>query len=93
MIRSQVKGRAVLSFLTAVAIALKEIDRTRHLPDVPDPYRRVEAEIQSFCLVLQEHQNLTDDEWRDLEGMRDVLRRLYDDADFVMLDPSTQTPH
>ena len=93
MIRSQVKGRAVLSFLTAVAIALKEIGRTQHLPDVPDPYRRVEAEIQSFFLVLREHQNLTVDEWRDLEGMRDVFRQLYDEADLVMLDPSMETPH
>ena len=62
MIRSQVKGRAVLGLFTAVAIALTENGRTRHLPDIPDPYRRVEAEIQSFFLVLQEYRYLTDDE-------------------------------
>ena len=93
MIRSQVKGRAVIAFLSSLAIALKGIGRTRYLPDVPDPYRRVEAEIQSFFLRSRVHENLTDDEWRDLEGIRDVLHRLYDDADLVMLDPSRETPH
>lgn len=93
MIRSQVKGHAVIAFLSSLAIALKGIGRTRYLPDVPDPYRRVEVEIRSFFLRSRAHEDLTDDEWRDLEGMRDVLRQLYDEADFVMLDPSMETPH
>lgn len=92
MIRSQVRGRAVIAFLSSLAIALKAIGRTRYLPDVPDPYLRVEAEIQRFFLVLRGHQNLTDEEWRDLEGIRDALRQLYHDADLVMLDPSKETP-
>lgn len=90
---SRVRSQAVVSFLCALSTALKGIDRTPQPRGPSDSFRRVEAEIQRFFLKLPEHENLTDEEWSDLEWIRDVLRQLYHDADFVMLDPSKETPH
>ena len=87
---SQISANAVHAFLSALAIALKTADRSRSPHEPRDLFLLVEAEIRQFFEVLPQHDNLTPTQLRDLALMQEILRGLYHDADFVMLDPKTE---
>ena len=89
----RISSNSVVAFLAALATALKSLAREAPSPESRDPFLRVEAEVQQFFLNYREHENLTDEEWRDLQQMQEVLRYLYHAAALVMLDPSKETPH
>ena len=85
-----VQATAVHAFLSALAIALKTADRSRSLHEPRDLFLLVEAEIRQFFEVLPQHDNLTPKQMRELDQIREILRGLYHDADFVILDPKTE---
>ena len=89
----QLSGYAVFAFLSALSIALKSADRTERPPERRDLFLLVEAEIEQFFEVHPAHENLTPEQMRDLQQIREVLRMLYHDADWVMLDPSESSAH
>ena len=83
-------GTTINAFLSALAIALKTADRSRSPHEPRDLFLLVEAEIRQFFEVLPQHDNLTPAQMRELAQIREILRGLYHDADFVMLDPKTK---
>ena len=87
-----VTGKAVVAFLSALSIALRRLDREAADPEATDSHRRIEAEIRQFFLHHREHESLTDRDWEDLQELCYVFHELYDYANLVMLDPSSETP-
>ena len=86
-------AQAVVAFLSALSIALKSAGQAASFPEPRDLFLLVEEEILGFFDQLQDHRNLTLEDLRDLTRMREALRGMYHDADFVMLDPSQETGH
>ena len=85
-------AQAVVAFLSALSIALKNAGQVAASPGQRDLFLLVEEEIREFFDHLQEQENLSLEDLRDLTRMREALRGMYHDADFVMLDPSGETP-
>ena len=90
---TKVSGHAVVAFLSALSIALKSAGQASASPGQRDLFLLVEEEIREFFDHLLEHENLRLEDLRDLTRMREVLRGMYHDADFVMLDPSREPEH
>ena len=84
---------AVVAFLSALSIALKNAGQAAASPEPRDLFLLVEAEILEFFDHLQDYRNLSLEDLRDLARMREALRGMYHDADFVMLDPSQEPEH
>ena len=84
---------AVVAFLSALSIALKNAGQAAASPEPRDLFLLVEAEILEFFDHLQDYRNLTLEDLRDLTRIREALRGMYHDADFVMLDPSKEPEH
>ena len=84
---------AVVAFLSALSIALKNAGQAAASPEQRDLFLLVEEGIRSFFDHLPEHENLRLEDLRDIARIREVLRGMYHDADFVMLDPSEEAPH
>ena len=90
---SQFSAKAVIALLSALSIALKVADRTRHSPEQRDLFLLVEAEIQQFFEILPQHDNLSPEQLRELAQIHEILRTMYHDADWVMLDPKEEPEH
>ena len=86
-------AQAVVAFLSALSIALKSAGQAAASPEQRDLFFLVEEEIREFFDHLLENENLRLEDLRDLIRMREVLRGMYHDADFVMLDPSRELEH
>ena len=85
--------QSVFAFLSALSIALKVADRKALLGERRDLFRLVEAEIRLFFQVLPGHENLTKEQWNDLDRIRNILKSMYVCAEIVMLDPDGDTTH
>ena len=83
-------AQAVVAFLSALSIALKSADQAAASPEQRDLFLLVEAEIREFFDHLPEHENLRLEDLRDVAWMREALRGMCHDADFLMLDPSQE---
>ena len=90
---SQFSAKAVIAFLSALSIALKVADRTPPRPERRDLFLLVEAEIRQFFESLPEHDNLSLEQLRELAQIQEILRTMYHDADWVMLDPKEEPEH
>ena len=86
-------AQAVVAFLSALSIALKNAGQAASSPGRRDLFLLVEGEILEFFDQLEDLQNLSLEDLRDLTRIREALRGMYHDADFVMLDPSKEPEH
>ena len=86
-------AQAVVAFLSALSIALKNAGQAAASPEPRDLFLLVEEEILEFFDHLEDHRNLTLEDLRDLTRMREALRGTYHDADLLMLDPSQEPEH
>ena len=86
-------AQSVVAFLSALSIALKNAGQAAASPEPRDLFLLVEEEILGCFDQLPDHRNLTIEDLRDLTRIREALRGMYHDADFVMLDPSQEPEH
>lgn len=77
-------GVAVSAFLSALSVALRTGDQPPPLREALDLLSRVEAEVARFSEQHPEHSNLTPEQARELELLRDAFQDAYRTATWTV---------